>query len=254
MTCEQLRTYVEETFRDSNFGTDRPDVLEHISACAECARFVDDHGSLVRTLTFLKESAGQVPETLDAAVLAKYRQFAAGQQVRSTRLSLPAVQAWAWGATAAIVIVVITVWLSASRHTATTAKISEPTPAGKALASQQELQKPVTPAPAKNVSTNSTVRRHAVPASKEIKAEVARPSTQVPVRMARSLPEGFRSLMYCDALSCPEAMDVIRIQLPASAMRRALPGLVQTSGSVTADVLVGADGIARGIRYEEIEF
>jgi hypothetical protein len=68
------------------------------------------------------------------------------------------------------------------------------------------------------------------------------------------MPEGFRSLMYCDALSCPGDMDMIRVQLPASAMARQVPGFIQTSGSVTADVLVGPDGIARGIRLEEIEF
>jgi hypothetical protein len=68
------------------------------------------------------------------------------------------------------------------------------------------------------------------------------------------MPEGFRSLMYCDALSCSGDMDMIRVQLPASAMARQVPGFIQTSGSVTADVLVGPDGIARGIRLEEIEF
>ena len=75
-----------------------------------------------------------------------------------------------------------------------------------------------------------------------------------PVRAARSLPDGFRSLMYCDVLSCPEAMDMIRVQLPTSAMPGPAAGFIQPSGSVTADVLVGPDGIARGIRYEEIEF
>jgi hypothetical protein len=60
--------------------------------------------------------------------------------------------------------------------------------------------------------------------------------------------------MYCDALSCPDAMDMIRVQLPASAMPKPLPGFVRTGGSVTADVLIGPDGIARGIRFEEIEF
>lgn len=60
------------------------------------------------------------------------------------------------------------------------------------------------------------------------------------------MPDGFRSLMYCDELSCGGAMDVLRIQLPPSAI-----GLMtaEPSGNVvSADVLVGADGIARGIR------
>jgi len=60
--------------------------------------------------------------------------------------------------------------------------------------------------------------------------------------------------MYCDTLSCPEAMDVIRVQLPSTAMPRQVSGFIQSSKSVTADVLIGPDGIARGIRLEEIEF
>jgi hypothetical protein len=60
--------------------------------------------------------------------------------------------------------------------------------------------------------------------------------------------------MYCDELSCPQDMEMIRVQLPSSAMPRQVSGFMQTNGSVTADVLVGPDGIARGIRLEEIEF
>jgi hypothetical protein len=60
--------------------------------------------------------------------------------------------------------------------------------------------------------------------------------------------------MYCDALSCGEGMDMIRVQLPSIVMPGQGSGFVQTSGSVTADVIVGPDGVARGIRFEEIEF
>jgi 2-polyprenyl-6-methoxyphenol hydroxylase-like FAD-dependent oxidoreductase len=65
--------------------------------------------------------------------------------------------------------------------------------------------------------------------------------------MGDSIPEGFRSLMYCDELSCGGAMDVVRIELQPSDV-----GLMATAqqdrNAISADVLVGADGIARGIR------
>ena len=53
--------------------------------------------------------------------------------------------------------------------------------------------------------------------------------------------------MYCDELSCDGGMEVVRVQLPSSAAGF-MP--VPTVGNrvVTADVLVGADGFARGIR------
>jgi hypothetical protein len=55
--------------------------------------------------------------------------------------------------------------------------------------------------------------------------------------------------MYCDELSCGGAMDVIRVQLPASTA--ALAPALSSGGPVFADVLVGSDGIARGIRVVE---
>jgi hypothetical protein len=56
--------------------------------------------------------------------------------------------------------------------------------------------------------------------------------------------------MYCDQLSCAEAMEVIRVQLPTS-IAGLTPGSTPTDGMVFADVLVGPDGIARGIRIVE---
>src|SRR5262249_42904456 len=64
------------------------------------------------------------------------------------------------------------------------------------------------------------------------------------------LPEEFHSLMYCDELSCAGAMEMIRVQLPSAMVARPA-GLMQSGDAVYADVLVGADGIARGIRIVE---
>jgi len=65
-----------------------------------------------------------------------------------------------------------------------------------------------------------------------------------------SFPTSFKSLMYCDPFSCPGAMDVIHVQLPAPILGL-MPASVRASGVVSADVLVGPDGIARGIRVVE---
>jgi hypothetical protein len=60
----------------------------------------------------------------------------------------------------------------------------------------------------------------------------------------------FKSLMYCDQFSCPGAMDVIHVQLSAPVLG-VMPASVRASGVVSADILVGPDGIARGIRVVE---
>jgi hypothetical protein len=251
MTCEELRWCFEENFRVSNMGSNQGDAAEHMSACAECSRFVEEQRVLARNLTSVRQLAGEVPGSVDAAIVARYRLFV-GERERAVatvgfRPSL-AWRVWAWGAAVAAVLAVTTFWVFGSKHAVTTVRTPTPAPAPTVTVpvAQVATPNPVAHAPgrnvANNVSTKSTAKHHG-----------SRPA-EAPVRVAKSLPEGFRSLMFCDALSCPDAMDMIRVQLPASAMPRQLPGFVQTSGSVTADVLVGPDGIARGIRFEEIEF
>jgi hypothetical protein len=68
-----------------------------------------------------------------------------------------------------------------------------------------------------------------------------------PNRLDDSVPEGFRSLMYCDELSCNGGMEVVRVQLPSPAAGF-MPASASGNRAVSADVLVGADGFARGIR------
>ena len=251
MTCEELRSCVEENFRGSDMGWNQGEVAEHVSACAQCCRFVEEQTGLARNLISVRRLAGEVPETVDAAMVARYRLFVGerDQRVPASRfLPFLAWRVWAWGAAVAAVLLVTAFWLFSPKRAVTTAHTPTPAPAPTipVPVAQVATPIPVVRAPGRdvrgNVSTKDTVKHHA-----------SRPA-EAPVRVARSLPEGFRSLMYCDALSCPDAMDMIRVQLPASAMPRQLPGFVQTSGSVTADVLVGPDGIARGIRFEEIEF
>ena len=257
MTCEELRSHFEEN-RESDIETDRA-ATEHFSVCADCSRFAEERRVLARNLTSVRQSVGQVPESLDAAVIARYRHFVAEreQMLPSSRVRFRlSGRAWAWGAAVAAVLAVTAFWVFSAKHTDTTAKT--PTSTVMVPVAQVVTPNPVVHSPgrdvASNVSTKRAVKHHAVTATKTAQSRSADHPTSEPVRVARSLPEGFRSLMYCDELSCPEAMDIIRVQLPASAMPRQLPGLVRTGGSVTADVLVGSDGIARGIRFEEIEF
>jgi hypothetical protein len=62
-----------------------------------------------------------------------------------------------------------------------------------------------------------------------------------------SLPAGFTGLMYCDELSCGGEMQVVRMELPMLSASIG-SGYAGSNGLVLADVLVGPDGVARGIR------
>jgi len=248
MTCKELRWYFEDHLRDAEVRSARGAVAEHAATCPDCSRFVAEQRELGGSLREIRESAGPVPQSVDASVLLNYRLHMADQstrhEVRINRKLRPRL-AWSFAAIG-VGLLVLVGFLRFSRQPAinTTAH-----PAAIRTDTVSASEAPKSPVPG--------VRR---PTPKPVKVKQALPSAarertaSSPVRTVRSLPEGFRSLMYCDELSCPQDMQMIRVQLPSSAMPRQVSGFLRTGGSVTADVLVGPDGIARGIRLEEIEF
>jgi len=248
MNCEELHSYFEGYLRDAEVRSSSGAVAAHVAACAECSRFVAEQQELARNLQEICEAAGPVPEHVDAAVQSAFRAFVAKRdQARSTSGSR---MRWSlvWGLSAAAAgVAVAAILMFVVRGTDT---ISTRPPV--------VLQKNgiLVPEPANNpvVAAEKPVRQKPAPARRVRQSDPEERAAITPVRRLRSLPEGFRSVMYCDELSCPQDMEMIRVQVPSSVMPRRVTGLIQTSGSVTADVLVGTDGIARGIRFEEIEF
>lgn len=236
MTCEEIRTHMEQGRKTREFCSDSPFVA-HLRSCAECSQFVEERQSLGKNLQLVRESMSAVPEALDAAVLAAYRRFMAEReamsraQVRKAYFPLRL----RWGAVAALVLIASAIaFYSTGKPTRTMA--APPAPSSKAAA--------VMPQKAAAHPQIRPVRRTVSPAPR------VPPST----RTVASIPDDFRSLMYCDPLSCDGVMDMIRVQLPSSLLARPASTFRQTSRPVNADVLIGADGIARGIRIDEREF
>jgi hypothetical protein len=253
MTCEELRLYFEDHLRDAEVPSDRGAVAEHTAICADCSIFVAEHKELGKNLCLVRESAPRLSESVDASVVRSYRRHMAQERDHSLRVDMHRFHAGpglAWTAIAAAVLGV-SFWVFSARKSVTTTE-----PATAHHATTVPTARVVIPDPVRPVET--TKHSHAVrlqtfssglPQSRPDR----RPSLMA-TRDASSLPDGFRSLMYCDELSCSGEMDMIRVQLPFSAIPRQSSGYIQPVRSVTADVLVGPDGIARGIRFEEIEF
>jgi len=231
MTCHELRLYFEDPMRrDDELRVE----LEHLAHCVDCARYVRAQRELGNSLRLVREAIPELPAALDAAVLAGYRRhlgerYRAVVQVRDKR-SLALLR---WGAAVAVVLL-------------TAALLYRPEHRAQPTADRTVVSPPVVALPAR-VTTQvakdlrGTRRRPATATHRHS----ALPSTS-PAAVS-ALPPGFRSLMFCDELSCGEALEVIRVQLPSSA------GTLAASGGqpVFADVLVGPDGIARGIRVVE---
>jgi len=248
MTCKEIRWYFEDHLRDAEVLAARGAVAEHAATCPDCSRFVAEQRELGRSLREIRESVGPVPQSVHGSVLLNYRQHMADQSARdgetvngrfSPRLL------WGFAALGAAVLVIAgsaRYWRHAATDTALHTTIGQPS-----AITVKEVQENPAPEPLRRAKRNLARAQQVRPPASELTASPPR-------QTVRSLPEGFRSLMYCDELSCPQDMEMIRVQLPSSAMPRQVPGFIQTSASVTADVVVGPDGIARGIRLEEIEF
>jgi len=254
MTCEELRLYFEDHLRDAEVRSDREAVAEHTAICADCSRFVAQQRELGKNMRLVRESAPRLSESVDASVVRSYRRHMAQEREHSLRAGVHrfhAVPTLAWTAIAAAALAGVSLWVFSARKSVTTTEPATPHRATAVPTAQVVIPDPVSPVMATKHSHAAPLRTSALGSRKSLPAR--RPSLMAG-RDLSSLPDGFRSLMYCDALSCAGEMDMIRVQLPFSAMPRQASGSIQPVRSVTADVLVGSDGIARGIRFEEIEF
>lgn len=231
MTCQELRLYFEDPLRhDAELRSE----LEHLAHCGDCARYVEAQRKLGNSLRLLRESVPQYPTSLDAAVPAAYRRVMAEKTARAVPVPRERSFGWLrWSVVgAAILLGVVLLYRNQPHVGPATARPAPVQPA------------PVAPSP---VAVETTVKRPQ--AKKPLTAKRSQPAPVLNAATPATLPPGFRSLMYCDELSCGDAMEVIRVQLPSSAMRFA--PAAGAGGPVFADVLVGPDGIARGIRVVE---
>jgi hypothetical protein len=72
------------------------------------------------------------------------------------------------------------------------------------------------------------------------------------VPQTQALPVGaFQPLLNSPVLSPSSSYSVVRVRIPLSAFA-VVPGTEQ-GGSIEADLLVGEDGLARGIRFDEAD-
>ena len=233
MTCQELRLFFEDPLPpDAEFRVES----EHLANCSECARFVDTQRQLRSGLRRLRDAVPQFPEKLDAAVLTNYRRDVANRPsnvnaaAARRRIAILGLS----GAAAAIVLMAVLPFLVR--------------PSGTSQVSREH--RPASTAVSQSIAGNPTAKL-SVPAEIGSSHRARHRHSAAPV-VAREISPSpdFRSLMYCDELSCGGVMELIRVQLPSGGV---VPGSASTAagGTVIADVLVGPDGIARGIRIVE---
>jgi len=233
MTCHELRLYFEDPLRmDVKF----PPEVEHLARCTECARLLEARRELGAELRLLRELAPEPSAALEAAVLANYRQRITGDRTLGrSRTSRFTVAAWTTAAAAVLALAGVLLLHPARSVETSNSRIES---AQQPMAEMGTFEKGANSVPWINAASSPKNRRRS-----------ARQPRRAPQAATAKTPasEDFRSLMYCDELSCGGAMQLIRVQLPSSAGAFE-PAAALPYGAIYADVLVGSDGIARGIR------
>jgi hypothetical protein len=235
MTCKELRIHFEDR---SHLGGEFRVDPEHLVHCAECAQYVRAQRELGDDFRLLRESVPQIPVSLDAAVLANYHRhvttgetFARSSIHRRRRFLI-----LSWGTAAAAIMLIAALLSFSERRTVTTVDRTH-------TADLSAGSQPSAAAHKTVVIPQTASHTEAHPVGRQSRASSV-------VVLGNPAAAGFHSLMYCDELSCGGAMEVIRVQLSSSAIALA-PSAGPANGSVLADVIVGPDGIARGIRIVE---
>ena len=242
MKCKEARAYWETDPRAAiNPQTDSVELTMHLAACLPCSRFFEEQKQLSKCLQVIRDSVPVASASLDDAVLAKFRGYLSRKSPPAVppsllaRIHLPGASGLAVAALFAVGVALGAMLLLIP-------------PQGSSMYPQTAQPPMLAPQPATGSQQMARVQEGppkrpqsiAAPAKRRKRANsVAEPDSSLATR--------FQSLMYCDPISCPGAMDLIRVQLP-SPILGLTPATGRPNGLISADVLVGPDGIARGIR------
>ena len=229
MTCEEFHSYLSERNALGDLAA-----AEHVERCPECRQLSSTRQDLIHCLREVRDSAPSTSQSLDASVMHAYRR----EKGSAASPKLGMARRFVWVPIAVILIVVAALWITRVVKRPITAPSTATVEApGQVQAIKEEQKVAEAPPAPKAVRPRSHAAR---------RATTSAPTT---VASAEQTPASdFRSLMYCDPISCSGAMQVIRIQVPTMGMEP-FPTARPSRGLVQADVVVGPDGVARAIRF-----
>jgi hypothetical protein len=246
MTCRDIHVYLaSDPCAATRNAYESADFSEHLTACAECNRLIKEQKEVTQCLELVRGHVPALPASLDASVLARYRTYVAERSrpmVAPVESRIGILGALGWAAAVAFAVVVAYGSIS----------LFIPGPSDRVQRTSPEPRPVVAPQPAASADRSMPAAREPVrrkPTSTPVLAKRTRPATPG-AQPDNTFPARFQSLMYCDQLSCSGALDVIRVQLPSPVLGISSVSR-KASGLVSAEVLVGPDGIARGIRVVE---
>ena len=248
MNCQKFESVVSELARGQMMAAElRGEALAHSDACDDCAMRLRDEEMLTRGLHSLAADMEslEAPAMIEANVLMAFR---ARQSVVPTPVVRRHSAYWV-AAIAAMLLIAISVFVFRWANRT----VDEPRQAIRQEEPQQKPQPVVEP----QLAQDSTVSDDEVlpqrPKPRRIHpASLRRPaSAQVANHVTNEIATDFIPLSYMNAASLQDGGQIVRVQLPRSALANfGFPvNMDRYNEKVKADVLFGVDGTARAIRF-----
>lgn len=251
MNCQKFETLVSELARGQMMAAQqRAEALAHSDVCDDCATRLQDEQMLtlgLQSLTAEMEPL-EAPPHVEALLLETFRArevvVPIAKRQSNSRYWLAAV--------AAMLLIAISVivfsWSkrpAADRHEAVRQEAPQPKPEIK-----NNQNEHVRPEIEKSAVADSFVQH---PRSRKIRPVSSRRADTAAVanHVTKEIATDFIPLSYMSAASLQEGGQIMRVQLPRSALANfGLPvNMDRYNEKVKADVLYGVDGTARAIRF-----
>lgn len=259
MNCQSFETIIDDLAREQLIeATVREEALEHSDVCATCAARLSEEQSLTANLRALAADMNSLsaPESVERFLLAAFNERRLSPLARRRRWN------YLSSAAAAVLLVGVGVGVAAWNLRPTRPQVarvvtspvvrdSSPVVEGMLPVSQgtESTATKATEDPRSNRNLNQ--RRRATKARETIV-----PASQTERGRTLSEPEvatDFMPIGYVNSASLQDGGSVVRVELPRStivSMGFAM-NMDRYGERVKADVLMGADGLARAIRFVE---
>ncbi|HEV8186382.1 MAG TPA: hypothetical protein VGP83_01450 [Pyrinomonadaceae bacterium] len=248
MNCQKFESVVSELARGQMMAAElRREALAHSDACDDCAMRLRDEEMLTRglhTLAAEMESL-EAPAMIEANLMMAFR-------ARNAVVPAPVVRrhsAYWLAAVAAMLLIAISVvvfrWSNRPVEDRRQASRQEEPQQKPQPIAEPQLAKD-SPVPDDEVLPQRQRPRRFHPAMQRRPA-----NTQVANHVTNEIATDFIPLSYMSAASLQDGGQIVRVQLPRSALANfGLPvNMDRYSEKVKADVLFGVDGTARAIRF-----
>lgn len=262
MKCDKLQRIAGQMARNEIMdANDRAQALAHTTVCKRCEEILALQSGLSEGLRSLAQDtkAASPRMDLEEKVLAAFR-----ERTREVSVSASSdYRRYPAAAVAAVVLLAVGLgawrWYASSVPRQTQQASSRDLAPGSGSANRDESPvATVDQAPAPKPSVVLAPRK----SQRRLKPSIRLSRANVAKRSQKSLPPAvspatqevvthFVSLGYGNTLDLQDGGQMVRVQLPRSALARfGLPmNMNRADERITADVLVGADGVARAIRF-----